>query len=121
MTKPIQHQFHQDQLPQSKEPKQNNHSQNQTQHLHTANKYKKCTTSLKVGSIESVQIQLDSKDGLQTVAWKKNTPRSTPARLETKHPDQPLPDEYPSSEQHENNKTTLIVGGIVLGLTALII
>ena len=37
------------------------------------------------------------------------------------HPNQPLPDEYTSSEQHENNKTTLIVGGIVLGLTALII
>ena len=42
------------------------------------------------------------------------------------HPDQPtaeqaLPDEYPISEQHENNKTTLIVGSIVLDLTALII
>ena len=37
------------------------------------------------------------------------------------HPNQPLPDEYTISEQHENNKTTLIVGGIVLGLTALII
>ena len=37
-------------------------------------------------------------------------------------PHQPLPDEYTSSEQHEKkNKTTLIVGGIVLGLTALII
>ena len=34
---------------------------------------------------------------------------------------QPLPDEYTSSEQLENNKTTLIVGGIVLGLTAIII
>ena len=43
------------------------------------------------------------------------------ARDKEQHPDQPLPDEYTSSEQHENNKTTLIVGGIVLGLTALII
>ena len=52
------------------------------------------------------------------------------ARDKEQHPDQPLPDEYTSSEQHENKKkkkkkkkkkTTLIVGGIVLGLTALII
>ena len=43
------------------------------------------------------------------------------ARDKEQHPDQPLPDEYTSSEQHENNKTTLIVGGIVSGLTALII
>ena len=34
------------------------------------------------------------------------------------HPDQPLPDEYTSSE-HENNKTTLILSGIVLGFNHL--
>ena len=43
------------------------------------------------------------------------------ARNKEQHPDQPLPDEYTSSEQHGNNKTTLILSGIVLGLTALII
>ena len=43
------------------------------------------------------------------------------ARDKEQHPYQPLPDKYTSSEQHENKKTTLIVGGIVLGLTALII
>ena len=54
---------------------------------HTKNKYKtmqKTTTFPKAGLIKSVQIHLDLKDGLQTVAWEKNMPRSTPARLETR-------------------------------------
>ena len=41
--------------------------------------------------------------------------------MEKEHPNQQLPDDYTSSKQHGNNKTTLIVQGIVLGLTALII
>ena len=147
------HQFHQDQLPQSKEPKQSNHSQNQYQTLqqvlpqvvpqavlqaasqaflqaltypqtHTKNKYKtmqKTTTFPKAGLIKSVQINLDLKDDLQTVAWEKIRQDQRRTGWKQEHPDQPQPDEYPSSEQHENNKTTLIVGGIVLGLTVLII
>ena len=58
-----------------------------------------------------------------TSSGKTNTPKKEDQRWSGwKHPNQPLPDEYTSSEQHENNKnkTTLIVGGIVLGLTALI-
>ena len=137
MMKPIQYQ---DQLPQSKEPKQNNHSQNQYQTLqqvlpqavlqaasqaflqaltypqpHTKNKYKtmqKTTTFPKAGLIKSVQIHLDLKGGLQIVGWKKKTQKKRWSKKE--HPDQPtaeqaLPDEYTSGEQHENNKTTLIV------------
>ena len=38
-----------------------------------------------------------------------------------KYPNQKLPDDYTSSEQDENIKTAQIVGGIILGLTALII
>ena len=88
------------------------------------NKYKtmqKTTTFPKAGLKKSVQIHLDLKDGLQTIAWEKIHQEQRRTGWKQEHPDQPLPDEYPSSEQHENNKTTLIVGGIVLGLTALII
>ena len=61
----------------------------------------KCTTSFKVGSIES--------------NWFAD--RSMEKKI---CQDQCRPG-WINSEQHENNKTTLIVGGIVLGLTALII
>ena len=37
------------------------------------------------------------------------------------HPVQPAPGKPTTSEQHEDKKNTLIIGGIVLGLTALII
>ena len=43
------------------------------------------------------------------------------AGFQKKHPNQLIPANYTTSEQHETNKTTLITFGVVAGLDSLII
>ena len=124
MIKPIQYQFHQDQLPRLKEPKQNKHIQNQLPQA-TKNKYKpmqKTTTFPKAGLIKSVQTLIVLKDILQTVAWKikYNTPAVRSIQFSRRQANQ-APVNNMKTKKKQKKKKTLIIGGIVLGLTALII
>ena len=67
-----------------------------------------------------MQIRVDYKDGLQHVLRQQIYKNNKDQRWADLKKEQPNPTAMPS-EQHENNKTTLIVGCIVAGLIAFII